>query len=297
MKILHKRKETTAKSLNQTLKQLPVGELWVYGTGKLSMDEYHLIPQLSAHMIKDLANKSISDYCLYRKYVKHDVVFNKTPTMMLGTAFHTRVLEPKLYGNEYAVSPKFDKRTKDGKAQFAEWSSLNAGKMLLTEDQDQLVKNMGDAIKGNKYAKGLLGGTLSEVSAFKRLDCGVILKGRIDSVNYDGSYGVDLKSVDDCSPDGFAKACAKYRYDIQAHTYSELFGLDEFIFLCCSKADPIEVGIYQLNDEFMDKAKADFEYAISRWVQLMEKTDDWETFSNKSNPMITLAPPNWFNYL
>jgi hypothetical protein len=135
------------------------------------------------------------------------------------------------------------------------------------------------------------------VTGFKRLPSGLILKGRIDDINYAGNYGLDLKSVEDCSPAGFAKACAKYRYDIQAYTYMQLFGLDEFIFLCCSKDDPYEIGIYTLNDEFMTKAKEDFQFACNRWEKLLNKSDEWETFSRESEPMTVIAPPRWFLYI
>ena len=35
-----------------------------------------------------------------------------TPAMKFGSAFHMNVLQPKEFNKNYAVSPKFDKRTK-----------------------------------------------------------------------------------------------------------------------------------------------------------------------------------------
>ena len=296
MKLIHKRKSTTGKSLKQTLNNVKMGETWVYGTGKLKGVSYHEIGQLSAHMIKDLANKDLSDYFIYRKYIKRDLQFSSTPAMLTGTAFHTAVLEPKDYDSTYAVSPKFDRRTKEGKAGYAIWSAQNDHKTLLTDEQDTQVKNMTSAVKSNKYATAILDGCHSEVSGFILLESDRILKGRIDSINYASNYGVDLKSVEDCSPKGFASAVAKYRYDIQAYTYKKLFGLDEFLFLCCSKKDPYEIGIYDLNNDFMAKSEDDFELAMERWERILV-SGEHNTFANKNNPMITLAPPNWFNYL
>ena len=47
----------------------------------------------------------------------------------------------------------------------------------------------------------------------------------------------------------------------------------------------------------MEKAEESFNFAIERWQKLLDEKDALETFANKNNPIVTLAPPNWFNYL
>lgn len=295
MNIIHKRKQTTFKSLKQTIKSLQVGDVWCYGTGKLNDDQYHALPYLSAHVIKDLANKNLSDYYLWRKFVKRDLEQPDSAKFLFGRAFHTAVLEPKLFDGTYVVQPKFDRRTKQGKADAAEWDEANQGKQVITQDQLDGVDTMSKAVRRNPYAKAVMKGASVEVSGFTRLANGHILRGRIDGVHFDARYGFDLKSAEDVSPAGFAKAAANFRYDIQAYTYMQLFGLDEFIFVVCSKKEPYEVAIYTLNDEYMEKAAEDFEQAVLRWERINSMTIP-DSFTNDNNPMITLAPPAWFKY-
>lgn len=295
MNLVHKRKQTTAKSCQQSLSKLPVGEVWVYGTGKLHADEYHQIPHLSAHVIKDLVNQNLSDYYLWRKYIKRNLEEKDSPAFLVGRAFHTAVLEPKLFDSEYTVQPKFDRRTKQGKEDAAAWDEANQGKQVLTDDQAESISAMAAAVRKNPYAKPILKGCQNEVTGFTRLPNGKILKGRIDAVEFVNLYGVDVKSADDVSPAGFARAAANFRYDLQAHTYKKLFGLDEFVFIVVSKADPIEVAVYTLNEEFMEKAAADFDKAVARWERLHSITTP-QSFTNDDNPLITLAPPNWFKF-
>ena len=295
MTFIHKRKKTTAKSLRQSLTRLGLGETWAYASNKLSMSDYHDVVHLSSHMIKDLANRSLSDYHIYRKYIKRDLEQVSSDKFIIGSAFHCAVLEPHLFDSEYAVQPKFDRRTKVGKEGAAKWDEQNKGKQALTEGEFELVEKMAGCVNSNKFAKALLKDTSKEVSAFT-LEKGMVVKGRIDAVNIENRYGIDLKSAEDVSPAGFAKAAANFRYDLQAYTYKKLFGLNDFIFICCNKKDPMEVAIYTLNDDFMEKAEEDYNDALSRW-QRIKVQGMRDSFVNDSEPMITLAPPSFFKYL
>ena len=295
MNIIRKRKTSKSKTIEKNIKSLEVGDLWVYGSGKLPDDEYHKLPFLSAHIIKDLADRNLSDYHLYRKFIKRDLPQPDSAAFAAGRAFHTAVLEPHLYKQTYAVQPKFDRRTKQGKADAAEWDEQNKGKQIITSDQHNQVAMMARTVRSNSYAKALLSGGENELSGFTRLDDGTLLRGRIDTVNFSGCFGVDVKSIEDVSPAGFAKHAARYRYDLQAYTYQKLFGLNDFVFIACSKQEPYEVAVYMLNDEFMQKAEDDFNAAVERWKRLHSvKTP--ESFSSSSSPLTVLAPPKWFIY-
>lgn len=297
MKLIHKRKSITATSAKQSLSRLPIDETWIYGTGKLLEGDYHNLSFLSAHVIKDLANKNLSDYFLWRKYIKRNLPEpEKSAGLKLGSAFHMAALEPKIYYASYCVMPKCDRRTKQGKADYAAFIEANQGKEVIDSQIDETARVMAKTVLKNKYAKALLKGCHNEVTGFKRIGKNKILKGRIDSVNFDGRYGVDLKSIDDVSPAGFAKAAANFRYDIQALTYMKLFDLDEFIFIVCGKSEPHEVAIYSLNDEFMQKAADDLPFAVERWNSLHSMKTP-ASFTNDDNPMTVLAPPSWFKYI
>lgn len=295
MKIINKRKTTNATAAKTDAKKLNVGEVWVYGTGKFPAADYHGLSCISSHSIKDLANQNLSDYYLWRKYVKRDIEQpDRKRVFDVGSAAHTLVLEPGLYATDVAVQPE-DIKVRRGK-KWDEFNELNKGKTVVTVEQDKQVRMLADAVKKNPFAKAVMQGCQNEVTGLTKLPCETILKGRIDSINFNYRYGLDLKTVEDIAPAEFAKSAARYRYDIQAYTYMKLFDLDEFLFVCATKADPYEVSVYTLNDEFMEKAESDFNFAVERWKKINSIVIP-ASFTNADNPMTVLAPPAWFKYL
>ena len=73
-------------------------------------DHYHLHPAVGHSGLVRIMRSPAH----YREYVAHPP--EPTPAMQLGTAFHTALLEPDRFGQSFVVAPKFDRRTKDGKA-------------------------------------------------------------------------------------------------------------------------------------------------------------------------------------
>ena len=55
-----------------------------------------------------------------------------TPAMKFGSALHMNVLQPEEFNNNYAVAPKFDKRTKQGKIDYAEFVKSNIKLAILS---------------------------------------------------------------------------------------------------------------------------------------------------------------------
>ena len=49
----------------------------------------------------------------------------------IGSGLHELILEPDLFRTNYIISPKIDKRTKEGKLQFAEFEKTAQGKTIL----------------------------------------------------------------------------------------------------------------------------------------------------------------------
>lgn len=298
MSIKFKRKSAKTGAIARGVKNMVNGDRWVYSTGKVEEKDYHDLGFLSAHKIKDMVNPSFSDYHLHRKYVAKDLPEkDSTPAMLAGSYLHCLYLEPEKVDKRYAIAPKVDRRTKAGKETWSQFLEESKGKTVITDEIANNAARALDALKKSRQAKMIRNdkNTACEVTGLYCKD-GVVFKGRIDMVNFKMRYGADLKFMDDVSPFGFAKACAKYRYDIQAKVYMEMFDLDEFVFVCVSKDDPFEVGLYTLNDEFFAKAAEQMPDAIQRWKDLHE-TKQPESFATNDNPMTVVAPPSWFNYL
>lgn len=59
----------------------------------------------------------------YQAYLQ-GITHKDTPAKFMGTAIHTRLLEPELYAHEYVTAPDSDKRTKEWK-EFGKYDKPN----------------------------------------------------------------------------------------------------------------------------------------------------------------------------
>lgn len=76
----------------------------------LSNADYHAHPAVSSSQLKHMLRTPA--------HFKASLETSKEPSdaMKLGSLVHTLLLEPHLVDYEYTVMPKFDRRTKQGKA-------------------------------------------------------------------------------------------------------------------------------------------------------------------------------------
>ena len=99
---------------------------------QMTNDEYHA----------DHTRISASGLKLMRKSPKHFKASQDDATdeeesnaLVFGSLFHCVTLEPEKIASEYAVMPKgIDKRTKEGKALFADWHADNLSKTIVTQE-------------------------------------------------------------------------------------------------------------------------------------------------------------------
>ena len=71
-----------------------------------------------------------------------------TPALIFGQAFHKLALQPETFSDEFAVMPQVDRRTKDGKAIWAEFCGKSTGKTIITDYKTSLrqtVKQLADS--------------------------------------------------------------------------------------------------------------------------------------------------------
>lgn len=57
-----------------------------------------------------------------------------TPALLFGQLIHKLLLQAKTFGDEFAVAPDIDKRTKAGKEVWADFELSNRGKTIVTAD-------------------------------------------------------------------------------------------------------------------------------------------------------------------
>lgn len=216
----------------------------------MSNAEYHNTPAISKSDL-DLIAKSPMHYKLSKEN-KPD----QTAAMLLGSVTHKLVLEPEKFADEYIVAPDVDKRTKEGKAKWAEFISEVDNLTVIDSEMYEQAKAIATAVYNHPVAAKLLQGGQAELSYFW-LDNDIECKCRPDYLREDIKTVIDFKTTQCSSPEEFTKSAYNYRYHVQAAWY--LNGLkacdvdvENFIFIAVETKPPYPVVVY-VADELMIK--------------------------------------------
>ena len=208
----------------------------------ISNADYHADPAVSASHLKKVMQ---SPYHYWSAYLNPDrVAMVPTAAMRLGSLTHCAVLEPDELTKRYQLAP--DRRTNAGKAAVVEMAA--AGIEAVSEADLAQALQMADAVRSNSTASLLLANGQAEQSFWwDDIATGLRCKCRPDW--FDGETIVDLKTCQDASAAGFAKAVAAFHYQLQAAHYLCGTLAKRFIFVAVEKTYPFAVGVYELDQE------------------------------------------------
>lgn len=220
----------------------------------------------------------------YLRYVSREVA--ETPEMRFGTALHSYLLEPDTVADKYHVMPKIDKRTKEGKMLFAEQEELSKGKIVITEeDRDTILRMMVECEKHEPAAFFLSSeGEVEKPVEGERFD--MHWKGFIDKLV--GDTIIDVKTVQDSSPEAFARTAYQMGYHWQAALYRMLVpDMPNFAWIAIEKKEPYNVVVYKQSDDAFIRASNELK-------QLTEKFIDWDgSPGSYSKGVVNLDYPRW----
>lgn len=273
------------------------GVLQPHPTGLIeqSNDEYHSGLGISKSHLDAIKNGSPRHY--WYKYLNPDRVRDEpTAAMVMGTAVHTAILEPDLFPTEVLQSPDFDKRTKVGKAEWEEFKTKHAGKVILAPDDYATCLAIRDAVHQHPVAGGLLQGGKAEQS-FYAIDpeTGELIKCRTDYMHDSGAMIVDVKTTEDASPDGFGKSSANFRYPVQTAWYNRVLDAAygehpaNWVFLAVEKKPPYAIGLYFMEPDMVERAAIAAQRDFMKIVE-HKRTGDWPDYAMEPMPLML---PGW----
>ena len=261
----------------------------------LSIEEYHTGPGISKSALDQIA-RSPAHFLAY-KTAPHE----PTPAMLLGSAFHSLVLEPGEFDARYCVAPEgIDRRTKLGKEAWAEFEYEANGKEILKPDIMFTVRGMAQSVMAHPLARSLVTGGTAEQSIFWEPSVveGVLSKCRPDYTKglTDGRYAVvDLKSTEDARPAAFERSAWNFRYHVQSAYYwdgsTEAFGRapDAFIFIAVEKAPPYAVAVYEASMEMLNAGREEYFRNLRVYKDCMD-SGSWPAYPVE---ITKLMPPRW----
>lgn len=256
----------------------------------IGFDEYRAIDAINASALKH-AVKSPAHY-RYARTAKRE----QTESQSFGEALHLAVLEPERYTTVVAVSPKFDRRTKQGKADAEAFAAANVGKTIIDEADAEAINAMRESCLACPAVRQIIGASgQCEATALWR-EAGVDLdaKARFDRISFGAKCIADVKTARDASPEGFARACAQYQYHFSAAWYMRgALALTShpfrFTWIALEKEPPYAVAVYEPTERMLDVANNQIESALRR-VKDCEETGVYPAYASESTP---IDLPEW----
>ena len=251
----------------------------IYG---LPIDIYHHdeAPGVSASTIVGI-KKSYAHY-------QEEKLKPKGPGLVFGNAVHAAILEPETFHDLYAKDidrPKFDKRTKIGKLEYAEWvekyllpfeGQIN-GKEVLSQTDFERLKQIQNSLSTHKLFMNLLIASQKEVTFFARCEStGVLRKCRTDMINVGTGVTCDLKTTIDASYLGFPKQVVNYLYHVkQAYYHDVLKSIFNKNFTCLFMAvenvAPFDCQMFELLESHIETGQQIYKRKLEYLSRVINK--------------------------
>jgi len=262
----------------------------------MSNEDYHAADGISASGLK-LIGRSPLHY--WAKYVDPNRVPDEpSAAFRLGTAIHCAVLEPERFSTEYAVAPKVDRRTKDGKATWEafETACIAQGLTVISKDDHDTCQAISERLSKHPAASVLFRTGVAESSLFwQDAETGVLCKCRPDWL-IQGVAIVDVKSTPDASVTGFARSVANYEYHVQAAWYLDGVraclgptAASAFIFAAFEKDAPHAVAFYNADADMIELGRREYRRRLQIYAAC-KRSDVWPGYPPE---IASLSLPAW----
>jgi len=211
----------------------------------------------------------------------------KTEALEFGSLVHIAILERDLFEKRFVISPKFDRRTKEGKAAAMLFQAENVGKTPLEKEEYDQVKGMVDAVDRHPIASKLLSGGEKELSLFVfDMESGLPRKVKIDHVNRETHVLSNYKTTMDASYRAFQRDVWKYGYHRQSAGELEIYNLlaaantNMAPHIVQEKARPYAVAVFLLDDATIEKGTHENRALLAR-VRECQEQNRWPAYPNE----------------
>ena len=252
----------------------------------------------------------------------------ETEAMTFGSAYHTFILEPELFEEEYLVFSDKEicdllvgEGAKSPRAtnKYKEWYEMEMrkanGKTTIDTATHNMLKSMSDRLMHHRYVNSLLSGGEAEMSVYCEIEIftGQKIKVKIrPDYKKDGKRIItDLKTTAGASINDFPRHAADFDYHIQAALYADIMSAVEgkgmgwnFFFIAQEKTKPYAFNIFESGSQFMAQGRYEYEQLLMLYAFCVEE-DKWPGYQvftqnrfgvNELNlPAYMVREINWFS--
>lgn len=226
-----------------------------------------------------------------------------TAAMLTGTAWHTALFEPHYYERDFVKVPEgIDRRTKEGKALFAEIEA--SGKTPFKSDEYDQPLAMAAIARRHPVMEMLLGheSCVIENSIFIiDEETSLTLKIRPDLAimpcdQFPHGLILDGKTTQDASPEAFGRSSWDLQYHMQAAYYGDVWmrfwktkQRPPFIFFAQEKVEPFATAIYSMSEKMMDYGHKVYRDHLLK-INECHRTGIWPSYNNE---IVNISLPAW----
>jgi hypothetical protein len=215
----------------------------------MAFADYLAVNAISA---SDLKTLSISPKAYLMRQIEEQ---EDTPSLLLGSAVHTAVLEPERFEKDYTV---WTGGRRAGKAWEA-FQEEHAGERILTADEYLETAAIARAVREDEVAGPHLAQPgVAESSVIWRTASGILCKSRPDWLTATCIY--DLKTTRHIDPEEFGRDAARLGYHIQVAFYVDalmaLTGLPyQFKIIAVQNKAPYDVVVYSVPEAAIEAGR------------------------------------------
>ena len=262
-------------------------------------DEYYKIRKLSNSALTCLAQNPME---FKMRYVDDPPTLppRESDAFAFGSAVHCLALEPEKFDDRFAIAPKVDRRTKEGKSTYDAFQRFSEGKQVLDSGEYDDVIACVQALNSHAdFAKIMLQPKRVEESI--EFDfAGHPMKCKPDAIVDSMRLILDIKTTQDCAPHkfkwsaldyGYHRQAALYRHAVESSTKQEY----QFIFAVVEKPTastrgiPPTMALYRLDDTAMKQGWDDLNRLVQEYDHRIE-TNDWLQPYSKGIGSLALPP-------
>jgi hypothetical protein len=247
----------------------------------LSFDEYAAIQNAANH-------STLEHFRQTPLHARHYMLTGgdeETAALRRGWATHAAVLEPDRFAAQFVAAPKVDRRTKDGKAAWADFQAANTDRLILTDEEMDLCQKLRAAVWSHPTAAEILAAKgMNEVSlVWKDAETEVDCKGRIDRIcSYAGwSCLVDLKTTRDAGRRAFESSVQRFGYHSQAAFYIDgaqaVAPRDverKWLWIAVETEAPYACAVYEIEDAALSMGRDEYRKHLRAYAECL-RTGEW----------------------
>ena len=261
----------------------------------LDIQEYHFTDAKSAHNLMDFIL-----WCGEGSVSQDEIPIKETPAMLEGSLIH-HMIQFQEYESRYALAPDVDRRTKAGKAEFAEFESQLGHRKAISRAQLDMAKGCMDAAWSHPVARLFLENGKMERSGFCEI-MGLPVKARPDidcshipaSDNFPALVDIKTRKVRAANEDAWLKDFYHTGLYIQAGlqilVWRELgYHVDEYFHLLVERGSPYCVNVIKLPPAWKSVCILQVHSAIEKWKSWLSNGSP----KSYGLEMKTLAFPDW----